>query len=137
MEYAAGLIGLKVDCAELMRAGEVGDEEASAVAAALTILRQTWGAAKFTAKEVATAIAPATQNAASLAPKDSEDSDIAKGEAIADALGELTRKRLDHPTAHRIGKLFQKHLVNRPAGLNDGQTVVVLRKSPGHAENTY
>ena len=30
MEYAAGLIGVTVDCTELMRAGEVGDEEATA-----------------------------------------------------------------------------------------------------------
>jgi hypothetical protein len=36
-----------------MRAGEVGDEEAAAVTAALSILK------KFTAKEVAKAIAPA------------------------------------------------------------------------------
>ena len=45
MEYAAGLIGTTVNCTELMRAGEVGDEEASAVSAALTILREIWGRA--------------------------------------------------------------------------------------------
>ena len=45
MEYAAGLLGTTVNCTELMRAGEVGDEEASAASAALTILREIWGAA--------------------------------------------------------------------------------------------
>ena len=43
MEYAAGLAGIALDCTELLRAGEVGDEEASAVSAAMNIIRQIWG----------------------------------------------------------------------------------------------
>ena len=35
--------------------------------------------------------------------------------------GELVGKRLDRPTAHSIGKLFQKRLVGRPAWVGDGQ----------------
>jgi hypothetical protein len=136
MEYAAALVGTRVDCTELMRAGEVGDEEVAAVTAALSILRKTWDGRKFTAKEVAKAIAPA-KNGALLAPRDSEDTEIATAEAIADALGELAGKRLDRPTAHRIGKLFQKCLVGRPAWLNDGDVVAVLRNYQGHQENTY
>jgi len=34
-----------------------------------------------------------------------------RAEIIADALGELVDRRLDRPTAHSIGKLFQKRLV--------------------------
>ena len=136
MEYAAALLGTRVDCTELMRAGEVGDEEAAAVTAALSILRKTWDGKKFTAKEVAKAIAPA-KNGALLAPSDSEDTAIATAEALADALDELAGKRLDRPTAHRIGKLFQKCLVGRPAWLNDGDVVAVLRNYQGHQENTY
>ena len=136
MEYAAALVGTRVDCTELMRAGEVGDEEAAAVTAALSILRKTWDDKKFTAKDVAKAIAPAMSGARS-ALTDSADGEIATAEAIADALGELAGKRLDRPTAHRIGKLFQKCLVGRPAWLNDGDVVAVLRNYQGHQENTY
>ena len=50
MEYAAGLLGINVDCTELMRAGEAGDEEASATSAALTILFEVLATEKFTAK---------------------------------------------------------------------------------------
>ena len=68
---------------------------------------------------------------------DSADGEIASAGALADALGELAGKRLDRPTAHRIGKLFQKCLVGRPGWLNDGDVVAVLRNYQGHQENTY
>jgi hypothetical protein len=70
-------------------------------------------------------------------PTNTEEADKAKAEAIAEALGELVGKRLDRPTAHSIGKLFQKRLVERPAWIGDGQTVANLRKSKGHNANTY
>jgi hypothetical protein len=66
-----------------------------------------------------------------------EDAAKAKAEAIAEALGELVGKRLDRPTAHSIGKLFQKRLVGRPAWIGDGQAVATLKKSTGHNANTY
>jgi hypothetical protein len=66
-----------------------------------------------------------------------ENADKTKAEPIADALGELVGKRLDRPTAHSIGKLFQKRLVGRPAWIDDGQAVATLRKSTGHNANTY
>jgi len=135
MEYAAGLVGTTVNCTELMRAGEVGDEEASAVSAALTILREIWGDSAFTATDVVKAMTPAIQ--AWSTPTNTEEADKAKAEAIAEALGELVGKRLDRPTAHSIGKLFQKRLVERPAWICDGQTVAKLRKSKGHNANTY
>jgi hypothetical protein len=47
---------------------------------------------------------------------------------LADALGELIGKTLENPTAQRIGKLFQRHLTNRPAWMDDGNCVAVLRK---------
>ena len=136
MEYAAALLGIRVDCTELMRAGEAGDEEAAAVTAVLSILRKTWDGRKFTAKDVAKAIAPAMSGARP-ALTDSADGEIGSAEALAEALGELAGKRLDRPTAHRIGKLFQKCLVGRPAWLNDGGVVAVLRNYLGHQENTY
>jgi hypothetical protein len=134
MEYAAGVLGTTIDCTELMRVGEVGDEEASAASAALTILRNIWGDGTFTAKDVMKAMTPV---GAWSTPTNLDDADNTKADAIGDALGELVGRRLDRPTAYRIGKLFQKRLVGRPAWIGDGQTVATLRKITGHNENTY
>jgi hypothetical protein len=128
MEYAAGLIGTTVNCTELMRAGEVGDEEASAVSVALTVMRENWGNRAFTAMDVVRAVTPEMHL---------DDADKARAESIADTLGELVGKRLDRPTAHSIGKLFQKRLVGRPAWVDDGQAVATLTKTTGHNANTY
>jgi hypothetical protein len=66
-----------------------------------------------------------------------DDVESARADAFADALGELIGKRLERPTAHSLGKLFQKRLVGRPAWIGDGQTVATQQKSTGHSENTY
>ena len=134
MEYAAGMIGTTLNCTDLMRAGEVEDEEASAVSVALTTMREIWGDSTFTARDVVKAMAPSQ---AWSTPTNTEEADKEKAEAIADALGELVGKRLDRPTAHSIGKLFQKRLVERPQWIDDGQMVAKLRKSKGHNANTY
>jgi hypothetical protein len=137
MEYAAGLIGLKVDCTELLRAGEAGDEEASAASTALTLLHSLWGTCRFTARDVVRAMTSLPKpDGFSFYPK-VDEAEKAKADAIADALGELVGKRLDRPTAHSIGKLFQKRLVGRPAWIGDGQDVAVLKRTPGHSENGY
>ena len=60
----------------------------------------------------------------------------AQAEALADALGELDGRRLDRPTAHKIGKLFQKRLVGRPALIGNDQ-IATLRRTKAHQENTY
>ena len=128
VEYAASLIGTTVNCTELMRAGEVGDEEASAVSAALTIMREIWKDGAFAAMDVVKAMTLELHT---------EEADKAKAEAIAEALSELIGKRLDRPTAHSIGKLFQKRLVDRPAWIGDGQAIAILKRSVGHNANTY
>src|SRR5215831_6507728 len=135
MEYAAGMIGTTVNCTELMRAGEAEDEEASAASAALTIMREIWGDGAFTAMDVVKVMTPAMQPWST--STNLEDADKTRAEAVADALGELVGKRLDRPTAHSIGKLFQKRLVGRPAWIGDGQAVATLKKSTGHNANTY
>jgi hypothetical protein len=116
-----------------MRAGEVGDEEASAASAALTVLHDIWGDRRFTTKEVVQAM---TVDAPGAWPTKS-DREKARAETLADALGELVGKRLDRPTAHSLGKLFQKRLVGRPAWIGDGQMAATLRKYTGHNENSY
>src|SRR5262249_25570716 len=59
-----------------------------------------------------------------------------RAEALADALGDLDGRRLDRPTAHKIGKLFQKRLVGRPALIGNGQ-IATLRRTKDHEENKY
>ena len=134
MEYAAGLLGINVDCTELMRAGEAGDEEASATSAALTILHEILARRSFTAKDVVKVIEAKDIKWADPAAVD--EAAKAQAEALADALGELDGRRLDRPTAHKIGKLFQKRLVGRPALIGDDQ-IATLRRTKDHEENTY
>ena len=59
VEYAASLVGITVNCTELLRAGEVEDEEASAVSAVLAIFLEIWGDKNFTAKDVVKVMTPA------------------------------------------------------------------------------
>ncbi|MGE3784527.1 MAG: hypothetical protein AB7H71_17535, partial [Alphaproteobacteria bacterium] len=136
MEYAAGLIGVTVDCTELMRASEVGDEEATAASAALSVLHDIWRGDAFTARDVVKAMTVEPKAPWSPSSRDDEVK-RARAETLSDALGELIGRRLDRPTAHSIGKLFQKRLVGRPAWIGDGRQVATLRKSTGHNENTY
>jgi hypothetical protein len=126
MEYAADMIGTTLNCTELMLAGEVGDEEASAVSAALTIMLKNWAGRAFTAMDVVKAMTPEMQI-----------EDPASADAIADALGELVGKRLDRPTARSIGKLLSKRMVGRPAWIGGGQAFATLKRSVGHNANTY
>jgi hypothetical protein len=124
VEYAASLIGTTVNCTELMRAGEVEDEEASAVSAALTIMLETWGERTFTSMDVVKAMI-------------TEEAETAKAEAIADALADLAGKRLDRPSARSIGKFLGNRLVGRPAWIGDGQVIATLKKTDRHNANTY
>jgi hypothetical protein len=135
MEYAAGLLDIKVDCTELMRAGEAGDEEASAASAVVTILKESFSDRDFSAKEVVKVIE--AKDVKWLDPSKIDEVAKAQGEALADALDELAGRRLDRPTPHKIGKLFQKCLVGRPALIRKADLVATLRKTPGHNENTY
>ena len=133
MEYAAGLIGVSLDCTELMRAGEAGDEEASAASVALTILKDIFGHNPFTSREIVNAM----ETPAGGWLDKGEETQMARAEALTEAMSELVGKRFERPTALSIGKLFQKRLVGRPAWILDGNTVATLRKATGHSENTY
>jgi hypothetical protein len=128
VEYAAGLLGINVDCSELLRAGEAGEEEASAASRVLAILKKRWGDKTFTTPDVVKELAKVNASIANGADRAAE---------LADALGELIGKALENPTARSIGKLFQKHLTNRPAWIDEGNCVAVLRKIPGGRANEY
>jgi hypothetical protein len=132
VEYAANLLDIRVDCTELLRAGEIGDEEASSVSAALTVLRDNWGDKDFTTGEVVKAMTSEWTSDGPLRWSDAEMAD-----RISDALGELVGRRLERPTAHSLGKPFQKRLVDRPAWIEHGQVVATLRRRKGHNENRY
>ena len=123
VEYAAGLLGINVDCTELLRAGEAGEEEASAASRVLAILKKRWGGSTFTTRGVVKELAKVNSMIEDGAERAAE---------LADALGELIGKTLENPTARSIGKLFQKHLTNRPAWIDDENCVAVLRKTSGN-----
>jgi hypothetical protein len=127
MEHAASLLDINLDCAELLRLGEAEDEDASAASRVLAILRRRWGDKEFTAQKVVLALSAANSMVEESAQQAQE---------LADALGDLAGKVIDKPTALLIGKLFQKHLNNRPAWI-EGGAVVVLRKVSGHQANQY
>jgi len=126
VEYAAGLLGIDVDCTELLRAGEAGEEEASAISRVLGILKKRWDGKTFTTREVVKDLT-----------KVNFDGSAEWAAELADALGELIGKTLENPTARSIGKLFQKHVTNRPAFVDEENCVAVLRKIAGNRENEY
>ena len=128
VEYAAGLLSIKVDCTELLRAGEAGEEEASATSRVLAILKNRWDGKTFTTRNVVQELAKTNS------PLEHEAERAAE---LADALGELIGKVLENPTARSIGKLFQKHLTNRAAWIDDGNGAAILRKVSGKRENEY
>jgi hypothetical protein len=134
VEYAASLIGVTVNCTELLRAGELGDEEGSNVSATLKIFRQIWNKERFTTKDVSKVLTPEPG-------LEGLDAQVNGGRRVAvdlaEALAELAGKRLDSPTARSLGKLFQKRLVGRSAWIDDGGLVATLKKSEGHEENSY
>ena len=98
MEYAASLIGTTVNCTELMRAGEVGDEEASAVSAALTIMREIWGDGAFTAMDVVKAMTPETAHRMT--------ADKAKAEAHRRRVGRAGRQAVGSADCAQHRKAF-------------------------------
>ena len=57
-----------------------------------------------------------------------DDDRATRAEALFDALSDLIGKPLENPTARSIGKLFQKHLTNRPAFIEGENCSAVLRK---------
>jgi hypothetical protein len=128
VEYAGGLLGINVDCTELLRAGEAGEEEASAASRVLAILMKRWSGRTFTTRDVVKELAKVNSMIEDGAERAAE---------LADALGELIGKTLENPTARSIGKLFQRHLTNRPAWMDEGSGVAILRKTAGNRANEY
>jgi hypothetical protein len=120
VEYAAGLLDIKLDCTELLRLGESEEEETSATSRALTALYRQWGGRWFTTRQLVLFLGDRN----SLLDEDK----AARAEALFDALSDLIGKALENPTARSLGKLFQKHLTNRPAFMDGESCSAVLRK---------
>ena len=49
----------------------------------------------------------------------------------------MAGKTIERPTARYIGKLFQKHLTDRPVWIDNGKLTAILRKDSDHQENRY
>jgi len=128
VEYASGLLGIKLDCTQLLRAGEAEDEDANAACRVLTILRTRWGDSAFTAENVAQVLKSAYSSFG-------QSKSTQQTQELADALSELAKEPIGTP--RRIGKLFQKHLTDRPQWIDGGSCVAVLRKLPGKRANEY
>jgi len=111
-----------------LRGGEAEEEEASAASRVLAILKKRWGGKAFTTNEVVAELAKVNF---------SVDGGAESAAELVDALGELIGKALENPTARGIGKLFQKHLTNRPAWIDEGNCAAVLRKISGKRQNEY
>jgi hypothetical protein len=94
----------------------------------LAILKKRWGGRTFTTRDVVKELAKVNASIEDGAERASE---------LADALGELIGKALENPTARSLGKLFQKHLTNRPAWIDDGNGVAVLRRISAGRANEY
>ena len=60
VEYAASLLDINFDCTELLRAGESGEEEASAASRVLAILKKRWDGKTFTTHDVVKELAKVT-----------------------------------------------------------------------------
>jgi hypothetical protein len=128
VEYAAGLLDIRLDCTELLRSGEAEDEDASAASRVLTILSKRWLDKEFNAKQVMLWLSAINSGVAESAEQAQE---------LAAALSELAGKPIEKPTALGIGKLFQKHLTNRSVWINNGKRSAILRKDLGHQANQY
>ena len=121
VEYAAGLLGIKrrLHRVAARRRGRGGGSERHLPGACNSYERN--GAARRSRRE------RWCRNSRRRTPLIEDDADQAA--ELADALGELIGKALENPTARSIGKLFQKHLTNRPAWIDDGNGVAILRKN--------
>ena len=119
VEYAANLLGIELDCAELLRSNKSKEEEASATSRVLTILRERWKDRSFTSRDVALVLEQMNTATGKTAEQ---------AEELFEALGELAGKTLERPTARYIGKLFQRHVTDRPVWIDDGKLTAILRK---------
>jgi hypothetical protein len=128
VEYAAELLDIKLDCTELLRSNESKEEEASATSRVLTVLRERWKDRSFTSRDVALVLEQMTTATGKTAEQ---------AEELFEALGELAGKTLERPTARYIGKLFQRHVTDRPVWIDNGKLTAILRKDSHHQENRY
>ena len=136
VERAASLIGIHVDCTELMRAGEENDEEATAASNVLVVLHRQFGDHPFTSGEIVKALVPKAHqtNFFHGTVTTEEEPRVA---ALTEALEQISDRRMYQPSAHAIGKLLQKRLVDRPAWYDDSGTVATLRRQRNHEANAY
>jgi len=128
VEYAAGLLDIKLDCTELLRSGEAEDEEAGAASRAMTMMSKRFRDKEFKAQQVVLWLSAVNSEVEESAEQAQE---------LAAALGELAGKPIEKPTALGIGKLFQTHITNRSVWIDNGKRSAILRKIEGHQANKY
>ena len=136
VERAASLLDIHVDCTELMRAGEENDEDATAASNILIVLYRQFGGSPFTSGDIVKALVlQSTRSGIGFASVTPQEED--RVAALTEALEQISDRRLYQPSAHAIGKLLQKRLVDRPAWFDDSGTVATLRRQRNHEANAY
>jgi hypothetical protein len=134
VELAASLIGEKIDCSELLAAGEKADEETHVAAEMLSLLRTQYGDREFTAKEISALIAAGTPTAFGMpVPEAAKD----KADKLLDLFGEMSGRRLSRPTPGPIGMLLKNRLVDRPTFIDDTNNAAVLRRGEKDHSGAY
>ena len=123
LEHAALLIGVKIDCAKLIAAGESGDSETTAAIALLSELTTTFGTKDFTAKDITALIEAGTPKPFDPPTPTAKE----KTERLLDAFAELIGKPLRRYSPGAIGKLLNNRLVDLPTFLDD--TTATLKAS--------
>jgi hypothetical protein len=116
-EYAASLVGDKIDCDQMFGEVEAGDEERAVVTEAIGLMWSLWGTNFFTAADVAAS----TQPAANAFPAETEATHNLAPQVLLGILRGLAgMKGTEHLDARRIGQLIKSHLLNRPQPLCEG-----------------
>jgi hypothetical protein len=131
VEHSASLIGVEIDCAALIAAGESEDSETCAATTLLSELLAIFGAKDFTAKDITALVEAGT-------PKPFDPPTHAEKERadkLLDAFGELIGKPLRRYSPGTIGMLLKNRLVDLPTFVED--TVVTLKGCVRDHQNRY
>jgi hypothetical protein len=115
VEHAASLIGVEIDCAALIAAGESKDSETCAAVTLLSELISTFGSKDFTAKDITALIEAGTPRP--LDPPTHAEKE--KAERLLDAFGELIGKPLRRYSPGTIAKLLNNRLMDLPTFIDD------------------
>ena len=119
-----------------MRASEENDEDTNAASNVLFAFHQQFGIDPFTSGDIVRALIPMAASVGYGNPSVTTQEEK-RVTVLTEALEQISDRRMHQPSAHAIGKLLQKRLVDRPAWFDDSGTVATLRRQRNHEANAY